>query len=81
MIRLIFILISSILLFNAGSTPARLEKQQTKSKFESFCERIAPYVLLLALALLSILTLVVLVKYGASITGTEANIYYYHNNV
>ena len=61
------------------SDPIRLEKRNEKSKTELFCERIAPYVLFTALALLFILLLVILVKYGANITGTEANHYYNGN--
>lgn len=57
--------------------PARLDKKQ-KSKFEQFCDKSVPYVLLIALALLSILIIICLVKYGHSITGTESNAYYYH---
>ena len=58
------------------SEPIRLEKPKEKNTFNQTCERIAPYVLLICIALLFILTLVILVKYGQSITGTEANVYY-----
>ena len=58
--------------------PARLSKRVEKSTFEQFCDKICPYVLLFALATICILVLVILVKYGHSITGTEANGYYYH---
>ena len=57
--------------------PARLDKKQ-KSKFEQFCDKSVPYVLFFALVLLSILILIILVRYGHSITGTEQNAYYYH---
>lgn len=67
-------------LLSENISPKTLEKQK-KSTFESFCERAVPYVLFLALVLFTILIIVVLVKYGAAITGTEANIYYYHNNI
>lgn len=63
---------------NSKVEPARLDKHNKKSKFEQFCDRIVPYVLFFALVLLSILILIILVKYGASITGTESNAYYYH---
>ena len=61
------------------SGPVRLEKPKEKNTFNQTCERIAPYVLLICIALLFILTLVILVKYGQSITGTEANQYYNGN--
>ena len=61
--------------------PARLGKRDNTSKFNQTCERIAPYVLLIALALLFILLLVILVKYGANFTGTEQNAYYYHMDI
>lgn len=64
------------------SEPVRLEKKETNCSIQSvdsFCERIAPYVLFCALAIFAILLLVILVKYGASITGTEANQYYNGN--
>ena len=59
------------------SSKVRLEKVE-KSSFEKTCERIVPYVLFLALVIIGILLLVILVKYGHSITGTESNTYYYH---
>lgn len=71
--------------FNANKTsncnPVRLDKKETKTSFENFCDVIAPYVLLFALLTMMILILIILVKYGANITGTEQNAYYYHNNV
>ena len=57
--------------------PVRLEKKQ-KSQFQLFCERVAPYILLICMTILIITILVVLIKYGANITGTEANQYYNH---
>ena len=59
----------------SSKRPARLGKHQSKTSFEKFCDRVAPYVLLFALVTLMILLLVILVKYGHSITGTEANNY------
>lgn len=71
------ILLILINIFRLGETPAaRLEKKEEKSNFTRFCDRIVPYVLFFALVLLGILIVVILVKYGASITGTEANHYY-----
>ena len=64
--------------FSQKSSNVRLEKKGEKSHFEQFCDKIAPYVLFFALVLLGILILIILVKYGASITGTESNTYYYH---
>lgn len=75
MIKLLYFMLT--LLLSENISPKRLEKE-SKSTFELFCERIAPYVLFFALVLLGILLVVILVKYGANITGTEQNIYYYH---
>ena len=81
MIKIIHILTtflySSFFSHQASSKrPARLDKKETRiSWFESFCERVAPYVLFIALVIIGILILVILVKYGHSITGTEANNY------
>ena len=61
------------------SNPSRpLDKGVEMSKFEFFCMRIAPYVLLVCVIVLLILVFVVLVKYGANLTGTEANQFYNH---
>lgn len=61
------------------SNPNRpLDKGVEMSKFDFFCSKIAPYVLLACILLLMAFILFVLVKYGAGITGTEANQYYNH---
>jgi len=80
MIKLFLILIS---LFNLNTSnkvePARLEKKEKHSiqlGFESTCEKIAPYVLVACIVIISVLLFIVLVKYGASVTGTEANHFY-----
>ena len=56
------------------SNPKRpLDKAVEKSRFELFCEKIAPYVLVASIIILLVLIFVILVRYGANITGTEAN--------
>ena len=76
---LFHVLLSNLSQFKTSKVePARLSKKVEKSTFEKTCERICPYVLLFALATICILLLVILVKYGHSITGSEANGYYYH---
>lgn len=77
----IFLFLISQFNANKSSNPVRLDKHQSKTSFEKFCDRAVPYVLLFALVTLMILILVILVKYGHSITGTESNAYYYHNNI
>lgn len=59
------------------SGPVRLEKPKEKNTFEKYCEKACPYVLLIALALFTILILIILVKYGHAFS-TEANNYYYN---
>ena len=67
---------------NGQQVEVQIEDEQTVgdvlTSFEKTCERIVPYVLVFALLIFGILLLVVLVKYGHSLTGTESNIYYYH---
>ena len=75
---LFHVLLSNLSQFKTSKGPVRLSKKVEKSTFEQFCDKICPYVLLFALATICILLLVILVKYGHSITGTEANGYYYH---
>ena len=58
--------------------PARLSKRVEKSTFEKTCERICPYVIIISIIIICVLLFVALVKYGYSITGSEANGYYYH---
>ena len=77
--KFMFTLLLSENISPKNSNVVRLEKRNEKSKTENFCDRIAPYVLFTALALLFILLLVILVKYGANITGTEQNLYYNGN--
>ena len=76
LIMFIILLLSGENISPKNSNCVRLEKRNEKSTLEKFCDRIAPYVIFVALALLMILFLVILVKYGQSITGTEANVYY-----
>ena len=66
------------LLFSEQDTKVRLEKN-TQSDFDIFCRRIAPYVLFTMIFVLILLVLWVKITHGASITGTEANIYYNGN--
>lgn len=65
------------------NTPARLHKAEEKSAttFDEICQKIVPYVLFVCICLLIITVVVVLVKYGFAITGTEANIYYNHGGI
>ena len=50
-----------------------LNKAVEMSKFELFCIRIAPYLIILFSVLLTILIFIALVKYGGILFGTEAN--------
>ena len=60
------------------SNPNRpLDKGVEMTRFEFFCNKIVPYVIVACIIVLMILVVVVLVKYGANLTGTEANQYYY----
>ena len=59
------------------SNPNRpLDRGVEMSKFEYYCQKIAPYVLLFCIGLLVLLIVFVLAKYGANWFGTESNQYY-----
>ena len=73
----IVITIISIFSRKNNTSNVRLEKQ-TKSPIDEFCDKIAPYLILACTIILVCLIFIALVKYGANITGTEANGYYYH---
>ena len=55
-----------------------LNKQEDESKLEKFLIKISPYLIFVMFFILIFLLLLFLVKNGNSITGTEANQYYYH---
>ena len=76
MMQIVMIFISIFSRKNNTSN-VRLEKQ-TKSPIDEFCNRIAPYLILSFILILFIFLFFILVRYGHSITGTEANGYYYH---
>ena len=74
--------IFSLNLNTSKKEPARLDKKENCSiqlGFDSACEKMAPYVLVACIIVISVLLFIVLVKYGANITGTEANQYYNGN--
>ena len=76
---LFHVLLSNLSQFKTSKVePARLSKRVEKSTFEQFCERICPYVIIIGIIIICVLLFVALVKYGYSITGSEANGYYYH---
>ena len=55
-----------------------LNKAVEVSKLDCWCMKLCPYVLIVALFLMIVLILLILVRYGAFLTGTEQNMYYYH---
>ena len=76
---LFHVLLSNLSQFKTSKVePARLSKRVEKSTFEKTCERICPYVIIIGIIVICVLLFVALVKYGYSITGSEANGYYYH---
>ena len=64
-----------VLLFD-NAPQSRLDRVEEKSRFQKICETIAPYVIVVCIVLLTILFLVILIKYGGFAFGTEANHYY-----
>lgn len=59
------------------SNPKRpLNPAVEKTVFENFCDKIVPYVIIITVIILLIMGLIMMVRYGANITGTEANIWY-----
>ncbi len=75
----LFIFIN-VLTTSQSNQPARLHKKESKSNLEVYCDKIAPYLILACTIVLVCLIFIALVKYGAHITGTEANSFYYHLN-
>lgn len=76
----VFILVTVLITSSQGNQPVRLQKKKSKSNLEVYCDKIAPYLILACTVILVCLIFIALVKYGANITGTEANNYYYHLN-
>ena len=67
------------LLFDNKPNPSvRLGKVEEKSKFQAFCDAIAPYVIVFGIIVLAVLAFLILLRFGYALTGTEANGYYYH---
>lgn len=59
------------------SNPKRpLDRAVETSRFDWFCTRIAPYLIVLFSVLLIALAFIVLVRYGGAWFGTEANRFY-----
>lgn len=58
------------------NTPARLQKVEPKFDFNNFCMRIAPYVAIVAIGTMTVLTFAIMIKYGGAWFGTEANHWY-----
>ena len=76
---LFHVLLSNLSQFKTSKVePARLSKRVEKSTFEKTCERMCPYIIIIGIIIICVLLFVALVKYGYSITGSEANGYYYH---
>lgn len=73
--NLLFNLITFLFIPKSSSTPKRLGKIEPKSRFEVFCDKICPYVLLTAMIILVILIVFVLAKYGANLFSTPQNRY------
>lgn len=65
----------------SSSTPKRLNKIEEKTRFEEFCERICPYVLVICLIILVILLLFAFLKYGRLWFSTPQNISEHMNEV
>lgn len=70
-----FLYLCYVLLFD-NAPKVRLDRVEEKTKFQNFCETIAPYVIVACIILLSVLILIIFVKYGAVAFGTEANHFY-----
>lgn len=77
MIRIILIHLLTIFGYNFNKA-ARLEPEEPKSKFQIWVDKICPYVIFFGIIILAVTLIIVLIKYGHTITGTESNAYYYH---
>lgn len=59
------------------SNPNRpLDKAVEKTNFEIFCEKICPYVVIIAVFMLIVLVLQIMAVHGHTVTVTEANAFY-----
>ena len=58
------------------SKPCRLHKVEPKRSFDDYCNLIAPYLALAFVIILCVILFIVLLKYGGTWFGTEANHYY-----
>ena len=59
------------------SNPKRpLDPAIETTKFDWFCTKIAPYIILVCTFILIVLALGILLKFGGALFGTEANHYY-----
>lgn len=72
MIRLLLINILSIFGYNFNK-PVRLEKQETKSKFQRWADKACPYIIIIGIILLAILLFIILIKYGGAWFSTPQN--------
>ena len=62
--------------FSPNNHNVRLDKKPDEK--EAVLIRIAPYLIILMVFTLLVLFLYVMIAHGATLTGTEANSYYYH---
>ena len=65
-----------LVLFGYNFTTPKSLHPDTRSRFDKWCNKIAPYVIFTAILTITILLLVIFIKYGAGWFGTEANHFY-----
>lgn len=65
-----------LVLFGYNFNKPKSLHKDTRSRFEKWCNKIAPYIIFFGIIILMITLVLIFVKYGAGLTGTEANVYY-----
>lgn len=65
-----------LVLFGYNFNKPKSLHKDTRSRFEKWCNKIAPYIIFAAIIILMITLVIVFVKYGGGWFGTEANHYF-----
>lgn len=78
MIRL---LINFLTIFGYNfNKPARLEKKEPETRLDKWCNKAAPYIILIMIIIIGVLLFITILHYGHNFS-TEANNFYYNMRV
>ena len=54
---------------------SRLDPVEPETRFQKWCNKIAPYIIFFGIIFLAATLIIILIKYGGGVTGSEANRY------